>query len=90
MKDQRMAGTSHGGNSVESRRILDRVAREADTSGFAIVGRTAERARDHFSAADADHNDWAELWGTRIGRTIGIVAIVALLAWAVGMLVAGA
>jgi hypothetical protein len=90
MKDHRMAGTSDGDRSAESRRILDRVAREADSSGFAIVGRTADRARGHLSAADADQRVWAELWGTRIGRTIGAVVTVALVAWALSLLFRGA
>jgi hypothetical protein len=90
MKDHRMAATPDGERSAESRRILDRVAREADSSGLALVGRTVERTRDHLTAADADGNDWAELWGTRIGRGIAALLTVALIGWAVSLLVAGA
>jgi hypothetical protein len=90
MKDHRMAATTDGERSAESRRILDRVAREADSSGLALVGRTVERTRSHLSAADADGNDWAELWGTRIGRAIGAVLTIILIAWAVSVLATGA
>jgi hypothetical protein len=73
--------------SAESRRILERVAREADSG---LLGRSVARARDHLGAADADQADWAELWGTRIGRTIGAVALCALLFWVFSMLASGA
>jgi hypothetical protein len=86
MKDRLMAGTSDGDRSAESRRILDRVARDGDSGGLTVLGRTAERARDHLAAADADQADWAEVWGTRIGRAVGVVAICALLLWALSML----
>jgi hypothetical protein len=83
-----MAATSEGDRSAESRRILDRIASETDPSGFA--GRAVLRTRDHLEARDADHADWAELWGTRIGRTIGAVITVAVIAWALSLLFAGA
>ena len=84
-----MAGTKDGDRHAESRRILDRVAREGH-SGLGFVGRSTERARGHLAADDADHNDWIEVWGTRIGRAIGIVVIVAFLVWAVSYLASGA
>jgi hypothetical protein len=63
----------------ESRRILERVSMEE--SGGTVLGRTAERIRDHVAASDADRNDWAEYWGTRIGRTLGLIITVVLIAW---------
>jgi hypothetical protein len=90
MKDHRMAGTSDGDRSAESRRILDRVAREADSSGLDLIGRATGRARNHIAAADADQNDRVELWGTRIGRAIGAVVLVALVIWALSLLAGGA
>ena len=85
-----MAAPSDGERSAESRRILERVAREADSSGLALAARTVERTRNHLSAADADRDDWAEVWGTRIGRTIAVVLTIALIGWAASLLVAGA
>lgn len=76
--------------SVESRRILDRIAREADSSGSSLVSRTVRRARDHVSAADVDDSDWIDHLGTRIGRVLGLVICVGLLAWLVIFLVRGA
>ena len=84
-----MAGTRDGDRDAESRRILDRVAREQH-SGLGFLGRGTERARGHLAADDADQNDWIEVWGTRIGRAIGIVVIVAFLVWAVSYLASGA
>ena len=76
--------------SAESRRILDRIAREADSSGSSLVSRTVRRARDHVSAADVDDSDWIDHLGTRIGRVLGLVICVGLLAWLVMFLVRGA
>ena len=85
------ADTGHGDRSAESRRILERVARETEPSGLYGLGqRTAKRARNHLGAADADQGDWIEVWGTRIGRTLGILFVCALLFWAASLLVAGA
>lgn len=66
---------------TESRRILDRVMREADSSGPSMVTRTARQARDRISASDADPSDPIEYWGTRIGRVLGLVLCAVLLVW---------
>jgi hypothetical protein len=84
-----MAGSRNGDRDAESRRILDRVAREQH-SGLGFLGRGTERARGHLTADDVDQNDWIEVWGTRIGRTIGVIVIIAFLAWAVSYLASGA
>ena len=81
-----MAGPNDGDRHAESRRILDRVAREEAS----LIGRSANRARGHLSAADADQNDRIEVWGTRIGRVVGIVVIIAFCFWALSYLAAGA
>jgi hypothetical protein len=88
-EESAMAGTRDGDRSAESRRILDRVAREQH-SGLGLVGRGTERAREHLAADDADQSDWIEVWGTRIGRSLGVVFIVAFLVWLVNYLVSGA
>ncbi|WP_338011919.1 hypothetical protein [Mesorhizobium sp. ORS 3428] len=63
----------------ESRRILERVARETRPGGVSFIARTAKDARDRMTAADADRSDPIEYWGTRIGRTLGL--IVAIGSW---------
>ncbi|MDX8478299.1 hypothetical protein RFN28_07370 [Mesorhizobium sp. VK24D] len=67
----------------ESRRILERVARETTPGGASFIARTARGARDHVTAADADRSDPIEVWGTRIGRTLGLIVAIGLLAWLV-------
>lgn len=66
---------------TESRRIIDRVMREAESGGSSMISRTADRARDHMSAADRDPADRIEYWGTRIGRILGLVLCAGLLVW---------
>lgn len=58
----------------ESRRILERIQREQEPAGGGLL----RRARDHVAAADADASDPIELWGTRIGRAIGLVITIAI------------
>ena len=84
-----MTAGRDGGRDVESRRILDRVAREADSSGSSLASRTVRRAQDHVSAADADRADPIEYWGTRIGRFLGLVVTIGLIAWLVMFVVQG-
>ena len=61
----------------ESRRILERVAREAEAGG--IVQRTTRRAQDHLAATDVDPGDRIEQWGTRIGRLIAALVSIAVI-----------
>ena len=44
-------------NESESRRIIERVARETDPGSNSFFARTAKGARDHVTAADADRSD---------------------------------
>ena len=74
---------------TESRRILDRTAREADSRASPLVSRTAKRTRDHLTAADADPADPIEDWGTRIGRAIGLLVTIGLVVWLIIFLVRG-
>ena len=66
-------------NEAESKRILERVAQESETVGTSSVKRVAERVKGHMSAEDVDENEWAELWGKRIGRGLGAVFVVVLI-----------
>ena len=67
----------------ESRRILERVQQESETVGTSSLRRVAERVKGHISAEDADENEWAEVWGTRIGRTLGAIFAVGLVIYLV-------
>jgi len=70
-------------NDSESRRIIERVARETDPGGTSFIARTAKGARDHVAAVDADRSDPIEYWGTRIGRALGLLIAIGLLVWLV-------
>ncbi|MGH6763418.1 MAG: hypothetical protein ACRECW_17730 [Phyllobacterium sp.] len=65
----------------ESQRILKQIAGETAPAGNSYIERGLDRARDHFTAGDAGSNDPIEIWGTRIGRTLGILIVIAMLTW---------
>lgn len=69
-------------NQAESRRIIGRVDAESDAS-------MAQRVQDHMTGKDAAEKDWAELWGTRIGRWLGVGLLVYLLWWLFTFLATG-
>jgi hypothetical protein len=73
----------------ESRRILERVARETDPAGNSFVARSTKGVRDHIIAADADRADLIEVWGTRVGRTLGMLLTLGLMAWLVLYVIRG-
>ncbi|PRD43855.1 hypothetical protein C5748_08310 [Phyllobacterium phragmitis] len=77
-----MTGRPKGDSAreTEARRILDRIGRES-TADHGMVARGVERTKKHLSAADADPADNIELWGTRIGRTFGLLLIIAAIVW---------
>ena len=84
-----MADDQDSQRKTESRRILERVSQEAESGGRSVVERAARRAHDHVSAADVDRDDWAEYWGTRIGRTLGALLLIGVIAWLVLYLARG-
>jgi hypothetical protein len=82
-RKQDIAMAERQNNDSESRRIIERVARETDPGGTSFMARTAKGARDHVTAADADQSDPIEYWGTRIGRALGLIVAIGLLIWLV-------
>ena len=73
--------TPKDSNEEEAQRILDRVAGESETVGASSMRRVAERMSNHLGAADVDENTWAEVWGTRIGRTLGLIFVIVLIVY---------
>lgn len=73
-------------NSEKPEKILERVAQESESLGTSSFARTATRVSDHMSAKDAEADDWAELWGKRIGRGLSIIAFIVLAYWLFGHL----
>ncbi len=78
-----MSDDRHDARQRESRRIIDRVSREAESGGRSVADRLARRARDHVTATDMDPEDRIEYWGTRIGRALGLVLVAGLIVWLV-------
>ena len=65
----------------QAERALARVDTEGEALGTSAFARTANRARDHLGAHDADPNDPIEVWGTRIGRIGGAIFAIFLVLW---------
>ena len=61
---------------AEAEAILARVARDSESLG----GSAAARAG---AGTAPEAQDWAELWGRRIGRSLGLAAAVGLALWLV-------
>jgi hypothetical protein len=66
-----------------SEEALAGVVRDSEaigTSAFTRMARhTGERLEAHFGAGDADPQDRTEVWGRRIGRTLGLLFAIFLL-----------
>ena len=73
----------------EARRILDRVAKESEAGGRSFAARGADRVRGHLAATDADQADLVEVWGTRIGRVLGLVVFIGLVGWLLTYILGG-
>ncbi|MBO6756795.1 MAG: hypothetical protein JJ902_10760 [Roseibium sp.] len=69
----------HEAKRQDALKAIDRVQAESETVGTSTFVRMADRAQKHFSAADKDAQDPIEIWGTRIGRTAGLVFAIGLL-----------
>lgn len=65
----------------EAKRILERVERDSETIGASSLARTASRIKDHMAGGDAPEDDAAEIWGRRIGRSLGLIAVVILVVY---------
>ena len=82
-------GRENSEREAESRRILERVVREAEAGGTSAVMRMARQARNHMGAEDTDKEDWAEYWGTRIGRSLAVLLFAGLSIWLILFLLRG-
>lgn len=56
---------------------LDRLRHEGETLTGAMAG-TARRTAAYLAGHDTDTADPIEIWGRRIGRTLGALAVVGL------------
>lgn len=65
-------------DEAESRRILNRVGAESEAT---MAQRVKRRVSDHMAARDAPEDDWVEVWGSRIGRVLGVLFFLGLVVW---------
>ncbi len=68
----------------QAKRTLDRLGEEGGLSATPVMKSAANSVRDHFAAEDADKSDNIEVWGTRIARSLALVAFVGLVLWMIG------
>lgn len=85
-----MSNSQHSGNKRNARderdkarrrealRDIERIGETSEVLGTSALRRAANSAVDHFGARDADKDDWAEIWGKRIGRIVSLFAFIAL------------
>ena len=64
-----MSGNENPDGQDESRRILDRIARES------------EPGRSTGPGPNQREDDPIEYWGTRIGRALGFIITIGLITW---------
>ena len=67
----------------QAERALARADMEGEALGTSAFARTANKAKDHLGAQDADPDDPIEVWGTRIGRIGGAIFAIILVLWLV-------
>ena len=67
----------------ESRRILERIERESETVAASSMARTSDLVRKGLSGKDGtdEDTDPIEVLVKRIGRTLGWIAMIALVAY---------
>ena len=68
---------------MQAERALVRVDMEGEALGTSAFARSANKAKNHLGAQDADPDDPIEVWGTRIGRIGGAIFAVVLVLWLV-------
>ncbi|MEO0496213.1 MAG: hypothetical protein AAF141_02425 [Pseudomonadota bacterium] len=80
----------HDAEAAAALRDLERVGEQSEVLGTSSFARVAGRARDHMLGADAhDQDDRAEVWGRRVGRTLGVAFAAYLVWWLVTFLARG-
>lgn len=64
---------------IEAEKILNRVQNESETVGTSSMKRVAERTKNQLALDNLGTNEWAEKWGTRIGRSLGVLFVIVLI-----------
>ena len=78
--------SNHDDKSKQAQRDLDRVNTEGDLVNTPRLKGKSKSVKGHFMAEDVDQDDRIEVWGSRIGRILSLVAVFLLLIWLVDFL----
>ncbi|TYC53718.1 hypothetical protein FMN50_14845 [Rhodobacterales bacterium] len=62
----------------EAIETLHKAQAESETVAGSTFVRIADRTKGHLGAADKDPNDPIEVWGSRIGRGLGVIFAIGL------------
>ncbi len=73
-----MAKPDHEKTAAEARKDLQRIGDQSEVIGTSSFARIANRARDHFTGADARQDDAVEIWGRRVGRGLAVIFVIVL------------
>lgn len=74
---------SDDARAEESKRILERIERESETVAASSMARASDLLRKGLSGKDGNSEDAdpVEVLGKRIGRTLGWIAMIALVVY---------
>lgn len=70
----------------QAKRDLERLGEEGGLLNAPKMKPRSKSVKGHFMADDADQSDPIEVWGSRIGRILSLIAVAALLVWLVNFL----
>ncbi|MEX3011865.1 hypothetical protein [Hoeflea sp. TYP-13] len=72
--------------SRKAQRDLDRLSEEGGLLNAPKLKGKSKSVKGHFMADDVDQSDRIEVWGSRIGRILSLIAVGLLLIWLVNFL----
>jgi len=72
--------------SEQAKRDLKRLSEEGGLLNAPKMKARSKSIKGHFLADDADQTDRIEVWGSRIGRILSLIAVMILLVWLVNFL----
>ena len=72
--------------SHRAKRDLERLSKQGGLFNTPTMPGKAKSLKGHFMAEDADQADPIEVWGSRIGRGLSLIAVILLLIWLVNFL----
>lgn len=72
--------------SRDAQRDLDRLREEGGLLNAPKMKPKSKTVKGHFLAEDVDQSDRIEVWGSRIGRILSLIAVFILIIWLVNFL----